>query len=72
MSPDGDDLKPPMLTRDERGRFYELLRADLPRRTKRIEYLLIGLVATTTYRLLGGAPIPLEQAPVALFRLIFG
>lgn len=67
-----DDLKPPMLNRDERGSFYDLLRADLPRRLRRIEYLVIGLVVTTSYRMLGGAPIPLEQAPVALFRLIFG
>lgn len=71
MTPaESDDLKPPMLTREERGRFYDLLRADIPKRTRRIEYMLIALLASTGASLLGG--LPLEQAPVVLFRLTFG
>lgn len=69
--PSGDeDVKPLELCRQDRKKLYGLLEADLPRRTKRIEYMLIGLLASSGVRLLGGVPI--EQAPTALFRFLFG
>lgn len=71
MTPaESDDLKPPMLTREERGRFYALLGADIPKRMRRIEYMLIALLASTGVSLFSGLPV--ERGPIALFNLIFG
>lgn len=65
-----EDVRPLRMCKEDRRKLYGLLEADLPARTKRIEYMLIALLAGTGYRLVSGLPI--EQAPAAIFRFIFG
>lgn len=72
MTPDRNDRRPVELDEERRRGLYGLIEARLPERVRRIELMQVGqstALAAVTLRVFN---VPIEQAPAAFIRLIFG